>query len=262
MSEPTFQILGTPEPQEAEKLKPVQRKARARKSADSATAPARTPRPTPAKTPARTVSFTDVVDVADIDYGEPVSYRDVASKPEKTAPSEPKSGPPSLSEWQDFFGRIVVKLLVDFYLYIVLGDIMDDLTDNEMKSILLSEEDMKEVAAPLAELANKSAFMKKHGRLLVASADSFESVMTLVLWARRVNRVAKKHRPAKPSKRQQQQMRQQQMMQMAAEQQRQAQQAPTTNGYAHEDSNGFDSGAGAGIDLGSQFGIFNPGAGG
>jgi len=253
MSEPTFQILDNPEPAKAEamvpaRVKPVNR----RKLAEvSGTAPART-RKAPVTPP--------IIDVPDIDDA-PTPLREVAAKPEKTATAEPKSGPPSLNEWQDFFGRIVVKLLVDFYLFVVLGDIIDDLSQAELKAILLSEEDLKEVAAPLAELANKSSFMRKHGRLLVASADSFESVMTLVLWMRRVNRIAKKHRPAQPNKRQRRAQQQQQRYDQQMQEQMKQPGPTTQNGYQHEDANGFGSRE-DGSPFGAQFGVFNPGAGG
>jgi hypothetical protein len=126
--------------------------------------------------------------------------REIVEKPERLNPPEAKSGPPSLDEWQDFFGRFVIRLLVDAYLMLVLGDLMDELTPTEAKQIMLSKEDMREIAAPLASISNKSSFMRKRGRSIISIADSYESILTLLFWMRRVNRIAKKHRPQKPAK--------------------------------------------------------------
>lgn len=226
------------------KPKPVARK-RAAQQKRSAVSGTGTADPVSAPTP----QFQPV-DVPDVEaVSEPIPVREIAAKPEKTATSEPKSGPPSLNEWQDFFGRIVIKLIVDYYLFIVLGDLIDELSTHELKSILLSEEDLREVAAPLAELANKSGFMRKHGRFIVATADSFESVMTLLLWMRRVNRVAKKHRAAKPKTNR-------------GRQQPTPQAAPSTNGYNHENAHGFGQGEDSGERPdGIPLGFFNPGTG-
>ena len=105
-----------------------------------------------------------------------------------------KTGPPTAAEWQDFLGRTVLRFMTDAYLTLALRDIEHLLTDREREQIRLSKEDLKELAAPMAELANKSPFMRKRGRMLVASADSVESVWTLVFWMRRVQRIAKRHR--------------------------------------------------------------------
>jgi hypothetical protein len=173
---------------------------------------------------------------------EPLSAAPLVEKPERLSEPEAKSGPPSLSEWQDFFGRFVIKLLVDGYLYLVLGDLLDELTPSEAKQIQLSKEDMQELAAPLASLSNKSRFMKKHGRGIIAAADSYESIFTLLMWMRRVNRIAKRHRK----------MKQPQTMTV--------QPINTQDGVSDEVSNGYNSGQVNGADI-PGFSVFNPGSG-
>jgi hypothetical protein len=109
---------------------------------------------------------------------------------------EAKTGPPTVDDWQDFFGRIVVRGLVNAYVAFQLSDFIDELTPAEAKAIFLSKEDMTEIAAPLASLSAKSRFMKKHGRFIISTADSYESLVTLFFWMRRVNKIASRHRKA------------------------------------------------------------------
>lgn len=168
-------------------------------------------------------------------------------KPDRLTPaSQVKKGPPSLSDWQDFFSRFVIKILVDIYLNIVLGDLVMELSPTERDMIKLSAKDMSDIAAPLAVMTEKTSFGKKHGRSIIAMADSYESVITLLFWMRRVNRVARKHKPAKQRK------------------QRPAAQGVVippketnnafTDGYNQRDSDG------SGIN-GYEYPVFNPGAG-
>lgn len=193
----------------------------------------------------------DVAEAESAAGEETVSVRSIVEKPERLDPPEAKSGPPSLGEWEDFFARFVIRILVDLYLMMVLGDeLLAELTPMEAKQIALSKEDMREIAAPLASLSNKSRFMKKHGRSIIATADSYESVITLMLWMRRVNRIAKKHRPKQPKPRK----------------------TRTVSGVSvptppvQEDSSyAFDDGYSGGEVSGTPingFGVFNPGAGG
>lgn len=123
-------------------------------------------------------------------------------KPDKLKKETPKIGVPSLDEWQDFIGRFFLRTVTDGYLSLVLRDVEEDLTPREREMIQLSKEDLKELSAPLAAFAAKSRLGKKHGRSLISAADSYESVIALVLWMRRVNKIAKKYRkmrqPAQP----------------------------------------------------------------
>lgn len=173
---------------------------------------------------------------------EPLSAAPLVEKPERLSEPEAKSGPPSLNEWQDFFGRFVIKLLVDGYLSLVLRDLIDELTPAEAKQIQLSKEDMQDLASPLASMSNKSRFMKKHGRGIIALADSYESVLTLLMWMRRVNRISKRHRK----------MKQPQTMNV--------QPVRTQDGDGNEVADGYNSGQVNGVDL-PGFSVFNPGSG-
>lgn len=122
--------------------------------------------------------------------------------PDKLKKENAKTGVPSLDEWQNFIGRFVLRTITDGYLSLALRDIEDDLTPREREMISLSKEDLKELSAPLASFAAKSKLGRKHGRTLISAADSYESVIALVLWMRRVNKISKKYRkmrqPAQP----------------------------------------------------------------
>jgi len=109
---------------------------------------------------------------------------------------EPKTGPPSLDEWQKFFGRIVLKTACNFYIdYAFRGIDEDSLSDREIARLAMTDDERKLVSTPLAELSNKSKFMRKHGRTIVASGDAFQAFVILGAWMSRVNRIASKHRP-------------------------------------------------------------------
>lgn len=117
----------------------------------------------------------------------------------RDAPRDAKSGPPSAMEWQDFIGGTVLRLLTEGYLQVVLFKDIDEslLTERERDLIRLSRDDLKDMAAPMAGFANKSKIARKHGRAIIAAGDSYESLIDLLVWARRVNKIAKKYRPAK-----------------------------------------------------------------
>lgn len=128
---------------------------------------------------------------------EPTKRR-IVEPPEKSVRKEtPRTGPPSVDEWQDFIGRIVLRTVTDAFLSLALRDIGDELTPRERASIELTKEDLKEMSAPLASLAQKSSFAKKRGRALIAASDSFEAVFALLIWMRRVNKISRKYRVEK-----------------------------------------------------------------
>jgi hypothetical protein len=177
--------------------------------------------------------------------------RPVIQVPEKEKEfGEPKSGPPSLDEWQDFFSRIVLRAGTEFMVSVMLGDVMDQLTPHERKLIELSSEDLREMSAPFASLANKSKKARKHGRFIISAADSVESVLSLAIWLRRVNRISRKYRPARAQRRQQQH-------------QHQPQQPMEGIVITEGNGNGRIVGAngGTGQDAGPRFGVYNPGTG-
>jgi hypothetical protein len=117
-------------------------------------------------------------------------------KPDKVAAGDPgkaKSTPPSVGEWQDFIGRIVLRTVLDAYVTWMLKDV--ELTEREEAYIHLSKDDLKEIAAPFASFANKQPYLRKHGRTIIAAADSWEAIVTLMIWMRRVNKIARRHAP-------------------------------------------------------------------
>lgn len=114
---------------------------------------------------------------------------------------EAKSGVPSAAEWQDFIGGTVLRLLTEGYLHVVLFREIDesDLSEREKELIRLDRDDLRDMAAPMAGFANKSKLARKHGRAIIAAGDSYESLIDLFIWMRRVNRIAKKYRKQKPT---------------------------------------------------------------
>lgn len=112
-------------------------------------------------------------------------------KPEATAK------PPSLDEWQDFLGLTVLRMLTEGYLQLVLFRQVDEseLTERERELIRLTKDDLRDMAAPMASLANKNKFARKHGRQMIAAADSYEALIDLFIWMRRVNKIARRHKP-------------------------------------------------------------------
>jgi hypothetical protein len=175
----------------------------------------------------------------------------LVEKPDKLSDSgQARSGPPDLSEWQDFFARFVIRLLVNGYLFVVLGDLIDELSPRELKQIYLSKEDMSEMAAPLASMAHKSKFARKHGRTIVAFADSYESILNMLIWMRRVNKIARKYKKARQDE-------QPVQGQVIVEPTNVYSQGVNGNG---RNVDGSDSGENDGVAR-PQFGVYNPGGG-
>jgi hypothetical protein len=114
-----------------------------------------------------------------------------------------KSAPPTVDEWQDFIGRIVLRTALDGYMTLMLRDC--DLTAQEEKYLELTKQDYKEMSAPFAGFANKNKTLRKHGRAIVSAADSWEAIVALSIWLRRVNKVARRHRSEIAASRQEKQ---------------------------------------------------------
>jgi hypothetical protein len=117
----------------------------------------------------------------------------------------PRSTPPSLDDWMDFISRVLIRAATDFYIDAAFRDIDEEwLTDREVDRIKLSEVERNRISKPLAELAHKAKFTRKHGRSIIATAGSIDSVIQLGMWFSRVNRIASKYRqlglanPAQP----------------------------------------------------------------
>lgn len=121
---------------------------------------------------------------------------------------EAKAGIPSLDEWLHFFGDIVIRLGTDYYIERAFQGVDEDLlSDRELDKILLTEKERGRIARPFAEYANKLKFTRKHGRMIIASADSVDALLQLGLWFSRVNRIAAKYRPMRGVKAQRNNMR-------------------------------------------------------
>lgn len=117
--------------------------------------------------------------------------------PDDKANKGPSVGPPSAKEWQDFLSGTVLRIATELYLMAVLFRYIDEseLTSRERELIRLTKDDLADMAAPMATVASKNKLAKKHGRSVIALADSAESVVDLFIWIRRVNRIARKYKP-------------------------------------------------------------------
>lgn len=105
-----------------------------------------------------------------------------------------KSGAPNVDEWLDFFSRIVIRFLTEWYVDFTFRKIDENLvTDSDAEKLLLTEDERNVIARPFAEYANKNPYLRKHGRQIVALADSFESMVIMAQWFARVNRIARKY---------------------------------------------------------------------
>jgi hypothetical protein len=107
-----------------------------------------------------------------------------------------KSGPPTLDEWERLFSKFLVRAATEWYLdWAFRGIDENELSQREIERLALTDEERTRICVPFAELSNKSKFMRKHGRLIVSSAESVDSVLTLGIWFNRVNRIRAKHLP-------------------------------------------------------------------
>lgn len=179
----------------------------------------------------------DVIPVPAVD-DEPLN-KGFGSRRRKN-PTEPKTTPPNLDEWMDFFSRIVIRFLTEWYVDMMFRGIDEDIvTESDAAKLLLTEEERDSIARPFAEYANKNPFMRKHGRQIVAFADSFESIVMLGRWYMRVNRIARKYRPRKPVHTHVERMN-----------------GANNNGYNGQSTAGTTGGT-----IPNGFGVYNPGSG-
>lgn len=111
-------------------------------------------------------------------------------------PRDAKSGPPSLDEWQKFFSRVLLKVITETYVNWVFRGIDEDIiSERDIQRLMMTDDERKYISVPLAEVSNKSKFMRKHGRMIVASGDAFNAFVVMTAWANRVNRIAARYRP-------------------------------------------------------------------
>lgn len=121
----------------------------------------------------------------------------IGSRSPKSEPTEPldrgaKAGIPNIGEWENFFGNILIRLATDFYIDVAFRDIDESLlSDREIERIKLNKTERDRIARPFAEYSNKSKFMRKHGRMIIASGDSIDAFIQIGMWASRVNRIAR-----------------------------------------------------------------------
>lgn len=115
---------------------------------------------------------------------------------ETTGPRDAKTGPPSLDEWQKFFSRVLLKIITETYINWVFRGVEEDaLSERDIERLLMTDDERKYISVPLAEISNKSRFMRRHGRMIVASGDAFNAFVVMAAWANRVNRIAAKYKP-------------------------------------------------------------------
>jgi hypothetical protein len=141
------------------------------------------------------LDLTDLPDVSGAADAEPP--RGKHHRPDNlNALKPPPTGPPNAGEWQDFYGNIVLRMLTEGYLNLVLYREIDeaDLTEREKELITLTKDDLRQMAAPMAQFSAKNKTMRKHGRTVIAAAESYEALVDLFIWMRRVNKIAKRHR--------------------------------------------------------------------
>jgi hypothetical protein len=118
---------------------------------------------------------------------------------EKGEARDASSKPPTLDEWTRFFGNVLLKTACNFYLDFAFRGIDEDaLSEREIERLELTDDERKLISTPLAELSNKSKFMRRHGRTIVAGGDALNAFVVLGAWMSRVNRIANKYRPKQP----------------------------------------------------------------
>ena len=111
-----------------------------------------------------------------------------------------RTAPPNADEWNKFLALTVLRLVTEGYLYMVLFKDIDEsmLTSHERELISLSKEDLLDITAPVSVVVSRQKIARKHGRELIALADSFESILDLFVWMRRVNKIARRYRASEP----------------------------------------------------------------
>jgi hypothetical protein len=102
--------------------------------------------------------------------------------------------PPDVGEWQDFFARVVIRGATDWYLDQAFNGIEDLPNEREKDALELTDDERYRMAKPFAELANKLKITRRHGRTIIATTGSLESLLMLGKWVARVNRISRKYR--------------------------------------------------------------------
>lgn len=115
--------------------------------------------------------------------------------PERKALKD-STGPPDKDDWLDFFSRIILRVGMESYVDYVFRNIDENLlTERELDQIKPTRELREQIATPFAVYCTKNKWTRKHGREIVAAADSVEALVNLGIWIRRVNRIARRYKP-------------------------------------------------------------------
>ena len=110
-------------------------------------------------------------------------------------PAAASTGIPKIDEWMTFFSHVLIRTATDFVIDMAFRGVDEALlTDREINSIRLSDEERDRIAKPFAEFAYKNRFARKHGREIISTAGSIDSLLQLGLWYTRVARLASKYR--------------------------------------------------------------------
>lgn len=105
-----------------------------------------------------------------------------------------KTTPPDATEWLDFFSNILIRAATDFYIdYAFRGIDEELLTPREIEKIHLTRTERDRISRPLSEFASKAKFMRKHGRVIISSAGSIDSLLQLGMWFSRTTRIAQRY---------------------------------------------------------------------
>lgn len=113
---------------------------------------------------------------------------------ERARDSRAKSGPPTIAEWQDFVAGIVIRMGTDYFVDWAFRGIDENrVTDQDAVRVRLTDDECDQIGRPIAELLNKLAFTRKHGRAIIGGAGSAQSILILGRWYARVSRIAAKY---------------------------------------------------------------------
>jgi hypothetical protein len=110
-------------------------------------------------------------------------------------PAPPKIKPPDFSEWHDFGANFAFKWLCRGYVGYVFRGIDKErvLNSAELRALEPNEEMLSSATKPFAHMADRSKFMKKHGRAIIDSADGLEALIAVGMYANTVRRIARIH---------------------------------------------------------------------
>jgi hypothetical protein len=133
------------------------------------------------------------------DSGSTTGERRKPGRPPKAdkKPAKPPTGKiPDFTEWSDYIGNFALKWAGRAYIAFVFRglDRYSLLSPEDAAAIELDEEQLTDIAKPIAHLANRSKLGNRYGRVLIDSTDSVAAIIQLFMWGNRVNRIAQKYR--------------------------------------------------------------------